>query len=296
MSLKNDLDENKMVILSSSEEEDDEEFIQFRCFFQPAHLFRIVKQYNVQDIICEHASMCVLKGNYKRQEIALKITSENDFIKEPKEVKFLQLNTSNQYVVDMISYEILDASTYMIIMPVLECFFPFEISEFWNYGISLLKALESFEKMQLIHKDIKPSNIMWKNGQIKIIDFDIAELITNKEHKIVTTGTDGFIAPEVENQEKYNCSVDLYSAGIVFLLFAFGLDEEWAMECEDNFSINPREYFVKNIHQLDGQLLSIAQLGLEMTENSSNRISLSNCQKKLENLIKKKQLKVKSPK
>ena len=82
----------------------------------------------------------------------------------------------------------------------------------------LLSAINYCRSMNLMHRDIKPDNILLeeknKNGvyNIKLIDFGTAKFFVNVQHQI--TGSAHFIAPEVLNGE-YNEKCDLWSCGVI---------------------------------------------------------------------------------
>lgn len=83
-----------------------------------------------------------------------------------------------------------------------------------NLGIDICSALELCSSLNIIHKDIKPSNIyMGSDGKYKLGDFGIAGLNSTNEELIV--GTYNYISPEVYNKQQINYSTDLYSLGIV---------------------------------------------------------------------------------
>ena len=82
-------------------------------------------------------------------------------------------------------------------------------------GSDICKALKVCERFNVIHRDIKPQNIMISQlGDYKLGDFGTARSI---EHTTQATfaGTLSFMAPEVFRREKYGKTVDLYSLGLV---------------------------------------------------------------------------------
>ena len=82
-------------------------------------------------------------------------------------------------------------------------------------GEELCNALIACREKDIIHRDIKPDNIlMTETGAAKLGDFGIAK-IAEKTMAGTRTGTPGFIAPEVFHNEPYGKSVDIYSLGMV---------------------------------------------------------------------------------
>jgi serine/threonine protein kinase len=102
-------------------------------------------------------------------------------------------------------------------------------------GVSLTTALDIAEQICLglqyahgqgvLHRDLKPSNIMikWTDGTplVKIVDFGIAKLIDDEEHKDKLTktgeviGTPTYMSPEQILGKEIDQRSDLYSVGCV---------------------------------------------------------------------------------
>lgn len=81
--------------------------------------------------------------------------------------------------------------------------------------LELLDALEFIHDRQVVHNDLKLENIIiTANGHsLKLIDFGYADSDANLEK--ATGGTKAFAAPELLQQEKTDCSSDIYSLGFI---------------------------------------------------------------------------------
>lgn len=90
-------------------------------------------------------------------------------------------------------------------------------------GLSLCNALRACQRYHIIHRDIKPDNILVSSdGVFKLGDFGIAK-VSEKTAIGTLTGTAGYMAPEVANRRNYGPASDIYSLGMVLY---------WAMnEC-----------------------------------------------------------------
>lgn len=82
-------------------------------------------------------------------------------------------------------------------------------------GKDICKALILCESINIIHRDIKPDNIMIsKFDDYKLGDFGVSKVMSHTTGATMT-GTEGYMAPEVLHIEKYGKEVDIYSLGIV---------------------------------------------------------------------------------
>ena len=83
-------------------------------------------------------------------------------------------------------------------------------------GIDILKAIRDCNKKDIIHRDIKPYNIMvTEDGTFKLGDFGIARHVEKTVRSLSIRGTFSYMAPEVFHGESYDKTVDLYSLGLV---------------------------------------------------------------------------------
>lgn len=103
-------------------------------------------------------------------------------------------------------------------------------SELLDYAIQLTSALEEAHHQGVIHRDLKPGNILiTPAGQVKVLDFGLAQLLAVSEDiETVTSsgdiaGTLPYLAPEELTEARtFNCRTDLYSLGAVLYEMATG--------------------------------------------------------------------------
>lgn len=86
-----------------------------------------------------------------------------------------------------------------------------------HFAVQISKALEQAHEKGIVHRDIKPQNIMiLKDGTIKVADFGIAALESAQEKKSdQTVGSVHYIAPEQARGEQPDPRSDIYSLGVV---------------------------------------------------------------------------------
>ncbi len=97
---------------------------------------------------------------------------------------------------------------------------PVPINEAVAIVSGVLGALEYSHSQHLVHRDIKPGNIMLTNdGKVKVMDFGIARAITDSQATMTQTnavvGTAQYLSPEQARGEQVDARSDLYSTGVV---------------------------------------------------------------------------------
>ncbi len=101
------------------------------------------------------------------------------------------------------------------------------LPEFLELAVQCAEALASAEKKGIVHRDIKPDNIMvTPGGQVKILDFGLARRLPAPGEQQATVslesqawslaGTPGYVAPEVLLGGEADHRSDIFSLGVVF--------------------------------------------------------------------------------
>lgn len=87
-------------------------------------------------------------------------------------------------------------------------------------GIKLASALDTALKKNLLHRDIKPGNILFnEEGEPKLVDFGLARVADAEEaeHEYTIWGTPYYVAPEKIRREPEGFHSDMYSlAGTLY--------------------------------------------------------------------------------
>ena len=89
-------------------------------------------------------------------------------------------------------------------------------NEIKNIALQLTSALFYLHSNNIIHRDIKPQNVLISaSGIIKICDFGFARAIDNKTMITSIKGTPLYMAPELLKEYPYNKKADLWSLGVI---------------------------------------------------------------------------------
>jgi len=85
-------------------------------------------------------------------------------------------------------------------------------------GIEVGRALAFAHENGLVHRDVKPQNVLLGNGEVKVTDFGIARSVNVKSGLTETgavLGTSDYIAPEQASGRPVDALSDVYSLGVV---------------------------------------------------------------------------------
>lgn len=101
---------------------------------------------------------------------------------------------------------------------------PLELEDFFDIALQIVDILQGLYKHRIIHKDIKPANILInpETKQIKLIDFSIASLLPRETQEIkspnVLEGTLAYLSPEQSGRMNRGIDYrsDFYTLGVTF--------------------------------------------------------------------------------
>ena len=105
---------------------------------------------------------------------------------------------------------------------------------------NMIYALKYIHENNVIHRDIKPENLVLdENGYVRLTDFGIAKE-NLPDNSSETSGTPGYMAPEVMRAKNHSFPVDFFAIGVIGYEFMLG----------------KRPYYGKNRQEIKEQMLT----------------------------------------
>ena len=122
-------------------------------------------------------------------------------------------------------------------LPVRECV---------RIGIALANALDFLHRQGLTHRDIKPQNIIFVNGQPKLADMGLIAEIRPPDQERTLIGTPGYMPPPPERPG--TPQADIYSLGMVLYVLSTGRNAAFFPEIATTLVENkePADFFPLN--------------------------------------------------
>ncbi|MBQ2839877.1 MAG: Stk1 family PASTA domain-containing Ser/Thr kinase [Oscillospiraceae bacterium] len=163
-----------------------------------------------------HVAVKILKDEYaKDEEFRNRFHAESHavaMLSHPNIVAVYDVSRSNS-----IEYIVMELMDGMTLKQYMERRGTLSQKESVHFITQILKALSHAHSKGIIHRDIKPHNIMLlRDSTVKVADFGIARLESSQ--RTVTReafGSVHYIAPEQAKGSHIDCRADIYSTGVV---------------------------------------------------------------------------------
>lgn len=87
----------------------------------------------------------------------------------------------------------------------------------------LFSGLTHVHEKRVLHRDVKPDNVMVNHGICKLCDFGVATVLPPGGHGVKGIfGSPPYLCPEMLNGKAYKTEVDVWSMGVMLYTFCFG--------------------------------------------------------------------------
>jgi len=94
---------------------------------------------------------------------------------------------------------------------------PLAVQRVLSLGVQIAEGLAAAHRGGVIHRDIKPDNIMVVEGdEVRVMDFGLARDMTRLTPSLVIVGSPPYMAPEQARGERPTEATDIYALGILF--------------------------------------------------------------------------------
>ncbi len=89
--------------------------------------------------------------------------------------------------------------------------------------MALCHAMEVLHSRGLVHRDVKPENVMVADsGRVVLIDFNASRQVSENSQDTVIMGTVGYVSPEQLGLSQTDARTDIYAAGVLYNVMLTG--------------------------------------------------------------------------
>jgi serine/threonine-protein kinase len=170
-----------------------------------------------------------LLGKRRARELFSREASALERLSHPNIVHFFGLVEEEQQLAFVIEYvegqplnRVIDGYVKKTDTPLPAM--PFMLA--WHYFAQLLGALSAVHQLDIIHRDVKPANILIRtDGIVKLTDFGIARVPAEEVSNTggMAPGTGAYMAPEQVRGGELDARSDLYGSAIVLFEMLTGV-------------------------------------------------------------------------
>lgn len=120
----------------------------------------------------------------------------------------------------------------------------------------VLDALTAIHAQGIVHRDLKPDNILIQNGQVKLVDFGVAQFLESTEtSRGKLHGTPAWMSPEQIQHKPLDGRSDLFAAGILLYQMLSGRHPFPAREIKQQLFLNATQEPEPLEHELNEVVL-----------------------------------------
>ncbi|XP_011013786.1 PREDICTED: casein kinase II subunit alpha-like [Populus euphratica] len=168
-----------------------------------------------EGVHCTDNEKCIIKilKPVKKKKIKREIKILQNLCGGPNIVKLLDIVRDQQSKTPSLIFEYVNNTDFKVLYPTLSDF------DIRYYIYELLKALDYCHSQGIMHRDVKPHNVMIDHEQrkLRLIDWGLAEFYHPGKEYNVRVASRYFKGPELlVDLQDYDYSLDLWSLGCMF--------------------------------------------------------------------------------
>ena len=134
-----------------------------------------------------------------------------------KEAERLRTTKAPQRMPELIEVGEWNGSPFFVMEKIEGVDFPIPDKAYRAFCVEAFTALGELHQAGLLHCDLTPLHLGWKNGKLAFIDFDSAHTFAEAARNTDCIGTDPYIAPEVASQGKLSVQSDLFALATILI-------------------------------------------------------------------------------
>ena len=134
-----------------------------------------------------------------------------------KEAERLRTTKAPQRMPELIEVGEHDGAPFFVMEKIEGVDYPIQDKAYRAFCVEAFTALGELHQAGLLHCDLTPLHLGWKNGKIAFIDFDSAHTFAEAARNRVCIGTDPYIAPEVASRGKLSVQSDLFALATILI-------------------------------------------------------------------------------
>ena len=134
-----------------------------------------------------------------------------------KEAERLRTTKAPQRMPELIEVGEHDGAPFFVMEKIEGVDYPIQDKAYRVFCVEAFTALGELHQAGLLHCDLTPLHLGWKNGKIAFIDFDSAHTFAEAARNTDCIGTDPYIAPEVASRGKLSVQSDLFALATILI-------------------------------------------------------------------------------